>query len=65
MQGETHFLISMVAAICGEHRLGLTVTRDQKKVTCDDCKRALSMTTLINPDAVIDPPQVIDRPPSP
>ena len=55
MDTTVHFLASIVATICGERRLGLTVTRDQSKVTCDGCKATLASTTIVRPDAVIDP----------
>ena len=55
MDTTIHFLASIVATICGERRLGLTVTRDQAKVTCDGCKGVLATTTIVKPDAVIDP----------
>ena len=50
-----HYLASISATICGERRLGLTVTRDQSKVTCDGCKATLASTTIVRPDAVVDP----------
>ncbi len=55
---DTHFLASVSSAICGENRMGLSVTRDVAKVTCKGCLNALAVTVLVKPELEIDPPVV-------
>jgi len=53
-----HFLIGDTKTLCGDSRLGLTVSSDREKVTCPECQNALSVTVLVTKPKKEEPPPV-------
>lgn len=77
MADVLHFLASESQAICGEIRIGITVTKDPSKVlqmvspetklgiamegACQQCANALAVTKLVKPIPPA-PVEIIDAP---